>query len=161
MEILHLCDRSDRGTLFEDLRVIDVRSDDDLVACRSLNSPAWKRIFVAAPKPRHLKSDGSPDRRYREWWNQEDFKIWPLINFNERMLRLAEEGDMTSPDHEWVDTSFRPAFYREGAVRLLDWPVLPVYRAGGFEGFLRNVVDIGEATSSVLKEVHLELGSAG
>lgn len=152
IELEHFCDRADIGTIFEDLRVLDLRTAADLIGRRDRIDQSWKRIVVAVQIPRIAKSDGTPDRRYDGWWKEDDAKLWPLLGFIDRLSRIAEEGDMTDPLHQWKDRTFRPAQVQNGMVLLLDWPVLPIYRTGGFSGFLQNLVILLEAAKELMQE---------
>lgn len=152
-ELLHLCDRNDRLTMFEDLRVLDLRTAADLTGrCETIDG-SWKRIVVAVRKPKVTKSDGTPDRRYDGWWDTDDAKLWPLLTFLDRMKPIVDEGDMTSPLHEWKNENFRPAQVKDDMVFLLDWPWKPVYIAGGYGGFLQNVRDLLELSAELMQEI--------
>lgn len=151
-QLLHLCDRNDQGTLFEDLRVLDLRTDADMIGRRETIDASWKRVVVAVRNPKITKADGTADRRYDGWWNDEDSTLWPLLTFLDRMSRIADEGDLTNPLHEWKDPKFRPAQVDGPLVFLLDWRWKPVYFAGGFSGFLQNLVDLHEVARDLMEE---------
>ena len=60
---------------------------------------------------------------------------------------------MTDPLHEWKDPDFRPAQVTDGMVYFLDWPLKPIYLAGGYRGFLQNLTTLLELTGDLMAEV--------
>lgn len=149
----HFCDRSDRYTIFEDLRILDLRTEADMIGRRETIDGSWKRVVAAVRVPKIAKADGTPDQRYAGWWDRDDAKLWPLLSFIDRINRVAAEGDMTAPTHVWKDPGFRPAQIDDGMVFFLDWRLKPLYLKGGYAGFLQNVTDLLELTKELLEEV--------
>jgi hypothetical protein len=152
IELQHFCDRSDRGTLFGDLRILDLRTPNDLAGRRNEVDDSWRRVVAAVRIPKITKSDGTPDRRFEGWWNDDDTKLWPILSFVDRLSRIADEGDLTAPHHRWQSEEFRPAQVVNGCVYFLDWPLLPVYVSGGFKGFAENLVILLETVRDVMEE---------
>ncbi len=150
-ELHHFCDRADRCTIFEDLRILDLRTDADLVGRRDKIDASWKRIVAAVERPKILKTDGTPDRRYDNWWS-EDAKTWPILDFVDRLTRIAREGDLTDPMHVWDDDAFRGAVVDGGMVFFLDWKGKPIYLSGGYRAFLLNLQDLLALTKDLLQE---------
>jgi hypothetical protein len=139
VEIERFADRSDRGTIFEDLRVLDLRTRSDLARSGGPDEAGWRRIVAAIDRPKRRTVSGRLDRRFKEWAETNDFKMWPLREFVERVLIIEAEGDCYAVDFEWNRDDFRPATIDEDGVFFLNWPCIPLYLPGGFEGFAANV----------------------
>lgn len=139
MEIERFAHRSDRGTVFEDLRVLDLRTQSDSAGSVGPDEAGWRRIVAAIERPKRLTVSGRRDRRFKEWTETTDFKMWPLREFVERVSVTEAEGDCYPVDFEWNRDDFRQTTVDEDGVFFLNWPCMPLYLPGGFEGYAANV----------------------
>ncbi|GEO01875.1 hypothetical protein NSE01_37070 [Novosphingobium sediminis] len=146
MEIAHLCARADRGTLFEDMRVLDLRQPHlrDMPLCADQAA----KVVCTIVLPKMLRIDGRPDMRYNSSF-PDVTKSWPIVKLVQILDRIKLEGDMTAPNHVWVNERFRPAQVTSYGVCFLDWPLIPLYRSGGYNGFCENI----DALVDVLDEI--------